>query len=113
MIDPGARSARSGETHNESERMSENANAPHQYPIVVSPKSPALALIASFFFPGLGQLINGEVGKGIAMLALYFVSWMLAFVLIGFLFLPIVWIWSMIDAYSGAKNWNTAHGIIS
>lgn len=26
---------------------------------VVAPKSPGLALLASFFIPGLGQLING------------------------------------------------------
>ena len=28
-------------------------------------KNPGLAAIISFFFPGLGQIYNGEIGKGI------------------------------------------------
>lgn len=79
----------------------------------VLPKNPALALIASFLIPGLGQFVNGEAGKGSMMLALYVVSWLLAFVLVGFLFLPIVWVWSMVDAYTAAKGWNAQHGIVS
>ena len=79
----------------------------------VAPKSPGLALLGSFFFPGLGQLINGQVGKGIAMFVAYLVSIALLFVFIGFLLVPAIWIWSMVDAYSGAKQWNARHGILS
>ena len=79
----------------------------------VAPKSPGLALLGSFFFPGLGQLINGQVGKGIAMFAAYLVSLVLLFVFIGFVLVPAIWIWSMVDAYSGAKQWNARHGILS
>ncbi|NDV47709.1 hypothetical protein D0T49_11690 [Paludibacter sp. 221] len=32
------------------------------------PHSPALAGVASFFIPGLGQMISGEVGRGFAFL---------------------------------------------
>jgi len=31
-------------------------------------KNPAVAAIWSFFFPGLGQLYNGEIGKGITFI---------------------------------------------
>ena len=79
----------------------------------VAPKSPGLALVASFFVPGLGQLVNGQVGKGVAMFFAYVVSLLLLFAFIGFVLAPAVWIWSMVDAYSGAQQWNARHGILS
>lgn len=79
----------------------------------VAPKSPGLALLGSFFFPGLGQLINGQVGKGIAMFVAYLVSIALVLAIIGFVLVPAIWIWSMVDAYSGAQQWNARHGILS
>lgn len=60
-------------------------------------KSPGIALLLSFLICGAGQLYNGQIAKGILMfLAFVF----LLFVLIG----VAVWIWSMIDAYSTAKQ---------
>ena len=79
----------------------------------VAPKNPGLALVASFFIPGLGTLMNGETGKGIGILVGYFVSFLLAFVVIGIPLMIGLWIWGMVDAYSGAKRWNARHGIIS
>ncbi len=79
----------------------------------VAPKNPGISLLASFFLPGLGSMINGEVGKGVAMLVLYVVGIPLAFVLIGIPLMFGVWIWGMIDAYTGAQNWNRRHGIWS
>ncbi|WUJ75060.1 hypothetical protein OG809_17705 [Kribbella soli] len=35
------------------------------------------------------------------------------FIVIGFILLPAVYIWSIIQAYSKAKSWNVAHGVIS
>jgi TM2 domain-containing membrane protein YozV len=87
------------------------------YPLVpaplVAPKSPGLAVIASFFVPGLGQLVNGEVGKAVVMFALWLVCLALIFVLNGFLLAPVVWVWGMVDAYSSAQRWNLQRGIIS
>ncbi|NEA31222.1 hypothetical protein G3I17_06010 [Streptomyces sp. SID13031] len=79
----------------------------------VAAKNPGLALVASFFIPGLGSLINGNVGIGIAIMIAYFVSWLLVFVLIGIPMVFLVWIWGMVDAYQSAKKWNIAHGILS
>lgn len=61
---------------------------------VVRQKHGVPALL-SFFVPGLGQIVKGELGKGI-------------FVFIGFiigiflLVIPgiIVWIWQIVDAYN-------------
>ncbi|MCA0178529.1 MAG: hypothetical protein LCH77_02790 [Actinobacteria bacterium] len=79
----------------------------------IAPKNPGLSLLASFFIPGLGTMINGEVGKGVAMLVIYLVSWPLILVLIGIPMMLVVWIWGMVDAYTGAQNWNRRHGIWS
>jgi TM2 domain-containing membrane protein YozV len=87
---------------------------PQQYGYTqVAPKNPGLSLLASFFIPGLGTLINGNAGLGIAIFVAYCFAWLTTMILIGFVLLPAVWVWGMIDAYQGAKKWNTAHGIIS
>ncbi len=82
------------------------------YP-VIAPKNPAVSLILSFFLPGLGTIVNGDVGKGVGILLGYLFSYVLMFILIGFLTAPAFWIWGMIDAYQGAQSWNARHGIIS
>lgn len=67
----------------------------------IGPKSPGLALFLSFLFAGLGQFYNGEIGKGLVMLILTILLWL---IFLGW----IIWIWSMIDAYSSAKRLNIA-----
>ena len=62
-------------------------------------KEPSLAVLLSFFFPGLGQLYNGDVGKGIGLMLGF---WVLIWIGIGIVF----WIWSMVDAYHSATNIN-------
>lgn len=79
----------------------------------VAPKSPGLALLGSFFVPGLGQLINGQVAKGLLTFLAYLVSIVLMFVVIGFFTAFAVWVWAMVDAYGGAQQWNARHGILS
>jgi TM2 domain-containing membrane protein YozV len=88
--------------------------AVHPHPAVqVAAKNPGVALLASFFFPGLGSLMNGQPGKGIAIFIGYVISWVLTIILIGFVGVFGFWVWGMVDAYQGAKRWNAAHGIIS
>jgi TM2 domain-containing membrane protein YozV len=74
------------------------------FPPQVAPKSPGLALLGSFFVPGLGQLMNGDAAKGVLMFCLYVLSFFLMFVLMGFLTAPAIWIWGMVDAYGGAQR---------
>ena len=82
-------------------------------PMMVAPKSPGLALLASLFIPGLGSMINGEAGKGIGILVGYLVSMLLVLVAIGIFGVIGFWVWGMVDAYQGARKWNLRHGIIS
>jgi len=79
--------------------------------ILKSAKSPGTAVVLSFFWAGLGQIYNGEIGKGIVLIILHAISWLLMFVVIGFITTPILWIYGMIDAYKTAEKINAAAGI--
>jgi len=69
-------------------------------------KNPSIATILSFFFMGLGQIYNGQIGKGIVFIILYGISVTLMWVVIGFVTTPILWIWGMVDANNSAKKIN-------
>jgi TM2 domain-containing membrane protein YozV len=84
-----------------------------QPPMQVAPRSPAVGLIVSFFLPGVGSMMAGKTRKGIGILVGYMVGWLLCLVLIGFIVMPIFWIWGMVAAYRDAVAWNREHGIIS
>lgn len=88
----------------------QNPYGPHPQ---VAPKNPGLALLVSFFFPGVGSMMNGDAGKGIGILIGYLVSWFLVIVFVGLLGVLGFWVWGMVDAYRGAQKWNARHGIIS
>jgi TM2 domain-containing membrane protein YozV len=81
--------------------------------MVVAPKNPAISLIVSFFIPGVGSMINGDSGIGVAILLLWLAGLGLSVFLIGVPLAIGAWIWGMIDAYQGAQRWNARHGIIS
>lgn len=81
--------------------------------MIVAPKNPAVSLIVSFFIPGVGSMINGDTGTGVAILLLYILGWVLSVFLIGIPLVLGAWIWGMVDAYQGAQRWNARHGIIS
>ena len=80
--------------------------APPPPPPFVERKSEGIAAVASFLFVGLGQIYNGEIGKGIMfiILGVFFVFMMLF--LIGFLLYPLFWIYNIYDAYNTAKQIN-------
>jgi TM2 domain-containing membrane protein YozV len=80
---------------------------------VVAPKNPAIGAILSFFIPGLGTMVNGSVGRGVLILALYAIGWILSLLLIGIPLLIGAWIWGLVDGYTSAQRWNRQHGIIS
>ncbi|MEA2033899.1 MAG: hypothetical protein U9N40_00160 [Euryarchaeota archaeon] len=66
--------------------------------------SPVLALIMSFFIPGLGQLYTGQFLKALALFLLAVVFAALSSILIGIPLYLVVWIYSMYDAYTSAQN---------
>jgi len=69
-------------------------------------KSPGIAAVLSFLWPGLGQIYNGQFGKGIAFIILSAIAAVLIFVLIGCLLYPAIWIYGMYDAYHEAEKIN-------
>jgi len=79
----------------------------------VASKNPGVSLIASFFLPGLGTMLNGEVGKGVGILVGYFACLCLFFLIVPLLAAVGIWVWGMVDAYQGAQQWNRRHGIVS
>jgi TM2 domain-containing membrane protein YozV len=85
---------------------------PQGYSQVV-PKNPGIALLISFFIPGVGSLYAGKVSTGVTILACYIVSWILTIIIIGFVGVFGFWIWGMIDAYQAAQAWNRQHGLVS
>jgi TM2 domain-containing membrane protein YozV len=80
---------------------------------LIKPKNPGAAAVLSFLVPGVGQLLNGDIWLGIGMMIVAVLAWFSLFIVIGFILLPAVYIWSIVEAYNTAKRWNTAHGIIS
>lgn len=82
-------------------------------PQMIVPKNPAIGVILSFFIPGLGTMVNGDVARGAIILGVYVLGWILAFFLIGIPILFGAWIWGMIDGYLSAQRWNAGHGIVS
>jgi TM2 domain-containing membrane protein YozV len=68
-------------------------------PAVASGKNPILAAILSFVIPGLGQVYNGQIVKGIVI----FVAFIIGIFLV---VIPgvIVWLYGIYDAYTTAQK---------
>jgi TM2 domain-containing membrane protein YozV len=79
---------------------------------VVVPRSPAASVVLSVFIPGLGSMVNGHVGTGVAILVLNLLGLLLTLVIIGIPIMIGTWIWGLVDAYRSAQRWNAAHGIM-
>jgi TM2 domain-containing membrane protein YozV len=86
---------------------------PQPYPAMIAPKSPGVAVLASFFIPGLGSMISGRGGMGALILCLYILSWILVVVFVGLFGVIGCWIWGMVQGYADAVAWNQQRGIIS
>ena len=69
-------------------------------------KDPGIAAVLSFLFVGLGQIYNGQIGKGILYMVIAFLCFLSIFLLIGFLLLPLWWIVNTIDARATATKIN-------
>lgn len=56
--------------------------------------------VLSLFIPGLGQIVKKDIGKGIMIFCGMVLSFLLMFILIGFITTPILYIWQIYDAYN-------------
>lgn len=72
-------------------------------------KSPGVAAICSVFIPGLGQVYNGELKKGIGIYIAGLIGWALSVFVSFYLFIliPIIWIYGIYDAYTTANQMNS------
>ena len=86
--------------------------APVPYPqTYAGMKSPGIAMLLSFFFPGAGHLyVEGGTQRAILFLIGTVVSLLLALVVIGVLLIIGLVVWAMIDSNCACKQWNVAHG---
>lgn len=69
-------------------------------------KDPAISSVLSFVFFGLGQIYNGEIGKGILFIVLAWISITLSSFYVGLVTTPTLWIWGIVDANRSAKKIN-------
>lgn len=71
---------------------------------VVDGGNPFVAALLSAVFPGLGQLYNRELERGLAFMVASLVAALSALVLVGFVLYPAVWLYAIYDAYTRAER---------
>ena len=75
--------------------------------LVKTNKSPLLAVILSFFLPGLGQAYLGLIKKGIILFIIAMIGGFLMSVTnLGYIFYLIAWGYAMYDGYNSAEKIN-------
>ncbi|MGL5359517.1 MAG: hypothetical protein ACRDBI_07350 [Shewanella sp.] len=57
-----------------------------------------LAALCNVFIPGLGQLLQGRLLAALGFFLFWAISGALTWVLVGWVLLPIAYLWSIIDA---------------
>lgn len=90
---------------------------PYPGGVPVARKEPAIALLISFLIPGVGSMMNGDVGAGVGFLGLYIFGIVmivcLGWILVGLIGIPLMlvaWGWGMFHAYQGAVDFNRRAG---
>ena len=66
--------------------------------------NPFVAAVLSALFPGIGQIYNRELEKGVVIMILSLLAVASALVLVGFVIYPIIWIYAIYDAYKVAER---------
>lgn len=69
-------------------------------------KNPGVAALLSTIFAGLGQIYNEQIAKGLVFIVLAVVFAFSTLVLIGFILLPVFWVFNIYEAYNTAKKMN-------
>ena len=70
-------------------------------------RNPILAAILSIIVAGLGQIYNGQIGKGVIFIILQLINTALTVVLIGWILMPIVGLWTAVCRYETLPEWRT------
>lgn len=72
--------------------------------------NPFVAAVLSMLFPGLGQIYNRELERGILFIVAMLVAFVSVFALVGFVLVPAVWLYGIYDAYTRAERRTTHAG---
>ena len=81
----------------------------------ISPKSRLATTLLAFFLGSLGahRFYIGKTGTAVVMLILTIVGWATFWILVGFVFLGIVWVWNLIDfIFAVAGNMKDSKGLL-
>jgi len=70
-------------------------------------RNPILAAILSVIVAGLGQIYNGQIGKGVVFIILQIINGALTVVLIGWVLMPIVGLWTAVRRYETLPSWQS------
>ncbi len=70
-------------------------------------RNPILAAILSVIVAGLGQIYNGQIGKGVVFIVLQLINTALTVILIGWVLMPIVGLWTAIRRYEALHSWRS------
>ncbi len=70
-------------------------------------RNPIVAAILSVIVAGLGQIYNGQIGKGVVFIVLQLINTALTVVLIGWILMPIVGLWTAIWRYETPHSWRS------
>jgi TM2 domain-containing membrane protein YozV len=70
-------------------------------------RNPIVAAILSVIVAGLGQIYNGQIGKGVVFIVLQLINTALTVVLIGWVLMPIVGLWMSILRYETPHSWRS------
>lgn len=66
--------------------------------------NPVLAALLSALLPGLGQIYNRELERGLAFVVASVISGVLVAFVVGLLLYPLVWVFAIYDAYTRAEQ---------
>ncbi|MCW3101321.1 MAG: hypothetical protein JWL77_6939 [Chthonomonadaceae bacterium] len=69
-------------------------------------KSSGVAIVLSLLITGLGHVYTGEAGRGAAFFGAAVVAALSLLIVVGFVALPVVWIWAAVDANKSAERYN-------
>lgn len=74
--------------------------------VVRSGKSAGLAAVLSFFWPGLGQIYNGQILGGLVLMVVYVLSVLSIAIMVGIVTTPILWLYGIFQAKGKADQIN-------
>ncbi len=67
-------------------------------------RSPILAAVLSLIVAGFGQIYNGQVTKGGLLIVAQLINTALTVILIGWILMPIVGLWTTTSKYKTARG---------